>query len=230
MSFVNGSAFTDDNNAGSIVADAIQTFEDNAVVVFISAYSLGSPVTVTNVTDTAGNTYEFLVAGGGDANHRMEAWVAYGISANASNAVTATFSAGVGFRKIVVGQYSDVDSLEDSTSVTLTAPGGAALHTTDSLDVAGAAQLVGGWVSWDSPSTFSSAGDTTLRVVSGDLIALGDVTAASGGTYALELASSASNSRYAMFGLAFGVGGGGGSTRARKRILRSGMNALRAGF
>lgn len=109
IAFVNST--TGGNSSGSpvatIAAAAASHTAANCLAVSVSWYAAG--VTISSVTDTAGNTYTARtrvdVPGYDD---RLQIFYAYNISGNASNVVTATFSASAPYVAIAVEQYSGI--------------------------------------------------------------------------------------------------------------------------
>jgi len=101
----------------------------NTLVVCVGGNAV-SAQSVTGITDTAGNTYTKVAhAFNTGDQYRQEYWYAKNIIGHATNIVTATWSASIEYRGIVVMQYSGLDTtnpLDDteqfSTGLPLTTP------------------------------------------------------------------------------------------------------------
>lgn len=99
-----------DGSSGTTFASPAQSVTaGNTLVACIGGNAQGAQ-TVTGVTDTAGHTYTKVahVFNTGD-KFRQEVWVAASILTHAANVVTATWSASLDFRGIVVMQYANLD-------------------------------------------------------------------------------------------------------------------------
>lgn len=141
---------------GSVVSDTVVSSTAAALAagalntVFMHKFS----VTITGVVDTAGNTY--FRAGGGI---REDAWYAYNCLPHASNVVTATFSAALAFRAIVVIPASGVDTLSDPLLDFDSGSGSSASPATPTL-TAPAGSLIVGMMNSDSGGTTAANGFT----------------------------------------------------------------------
>jgi len=102
-------------NAGS--ASSITTTESpsvtagNLIVVATRVNSVS--VTVTSVTDTAGNTYTKINSTFTSSVTSFEMWYAWNITGHAANFITANFSAAVGSRGILAVEFQGVLSSSD---------------------------------------------------------------------------------------------------------------------
>lgn len=113
-------AWSDAASDTTFAAPAFNVTTGNTLIVAAWCYATAGQ-SVTGITDTAGNTYTKVdhVFHATDL-YRGEFWYAKNIIGNASNVVTATYSATVAYRAVAVVQYSGLDS---TTPFELTAKG-----------------------------------------------------------------------------------------------------------
>ena len=113
-------------------SSALNVTAGNTLIVAAGGVESAFGEYVASVTDTAGNTYAKVdhITGAG---HRVEIWYATNVIAHASNVVTATWTAAVGYRGIIVAQYVGLDVAGPFDAVAKgTAPSGP-LVTTSTL-------------------------------------------------------------------------------------------------
>jgi hypothetical protein len=109
LAFVNSTSGASDAGATTVAATAASHTAANLLVVHVG---WSNNVTLDSIADTAGNTYTRVAsskANNGTTDH-VETFHAKSITGNASNAVTAAFSASATFRRIIVHQYSGADT------------------------------------------------------------------------------------------------------------------------
>lgn len=163
FTFVNDAVGSADASATTIAAAAANHTGGNHLVLWI-AHGDGT-ITVSSVADTAGNAYALVpssrrqVGGFGSA----EQWSATNITGNASNVVTATFSATTSFRRIVVHQFSATvgGSMTNDTASSGTGTGTAMSST--SFTPANNNELIIAGYSTASGTTFTAGANFTLQ-------------------------------------------------------------------
>jgi hypothetical protein len=116
----------------------------NTIVVFVFSNIGGyqhAPISITGITDTAGNTYTKITTGNNAEgyNEQVEMWYATNITGNASNIVTATFSESVSNSTIQTMEFSglgtaSVDTYNHSTGTN--APSSCSITTTEAVTLA----------------------------------------------------------------------------------------------
>lgn len=130
--------------AGSSIATApVSHTAGNFVVVAVRWAILGSAVTLSSITDTAGNTYTLATTYfSGSAADAVTIGYAANILGNASNVLTANFSnAGASYRGILACQFSGVatasplDVLISGATGTNNAPTSSSFTTTNANDL-----------------------------------------------------------------------------------------------
>ena len=106
MAFVNVATGSADTAATTIASAAASHTAGNMLAVHV--VSGDSAQNVSSIADTAGNTYTLVASSRiqDAAIGTVETWVAANIAGNASNVVTATYTASVSFRRIIVTQFS----------------------------------------------------------------------------------------------------------------------------
>jgi hypothetical protein len=116
IEFVNETHGYGSGSATTIAASATSHTAGNLLAVIVGNSKSGtSGVTVSSISDTAGNTYTFIdkrteYNSSSGYTGDIEIWYAKNISGNANNVVTATFSASTEYREISVLQYSGADT------------------------------------------------------------------------------------------------------------------------
>lgn len=160
---VNTATGTSDASATSLAAGAANHTTGNLIVVQVSWTTAG--VTSTVPTDTAGNTYVSTTQKGTDGtNNFVETFYAKNITGNASNVVTAHFSAGATFRRIQVLQYSGADITTPLDTGNIGTGTGTALTTASFTTTASGVIVVG--ASCNNNRTYSAGSGFTARVTS----------------------------------------------------------------
>jgi len=114
LSRVNTTSGTADAGATTLPATAANHTTGNLIVAFVF---WSNNVNANNPTDTAGNTYAStgFKASFSTTDH-VEIFYAKNITGNASNVVTANYSASATFRRIIVHQYSGADTTAPFTA------------------------------------------------------------------------------------------------------------------
>lgn len=108
LAFVQATSAHNDGSAASISAPAISTTTGNLIVVAVRS---NAGISVTSVTDTAGNTYTLIDTQIAPIyNSPLTMFYAKNITGNASNVVTANFSGSVNYRGISVQEISGADT------------------------------------------------------------------------------------------------------------------------
>lgn len=214
IAYVNGAGNNATSSATTIAATAANHTTGNTVIVWISNYTGGQP-SVSSIADTAGNTYTIAGAvGHGDASHSLECWSATNITGNASNVVTATFSASAAYRVIIVAQYSGLaTSAVYDAGGTLSISANGTTHTCNSLTSTQADEvIIGAYIQWVGAATsMSASGSYNLRASSGGAWALVDQIVASTGSYSPVVACNSAD-RYACMARSFKMAAAGGGT------------------
>lgn len=105
LAFVNSATGTGDGSSTTIAAGAANHTTGNLITVQVIWSSAAG--TLNSIADTAGNTYTRDASSKIDTgSDNAETFHAENATGNAANVVTATFSTGVTFRRIMVHQYS----------------------------------------------------------------------------------------------------------------------------
>ena len=201
IEFVNSGGNQNNGGSSTIAASAFAATAGNSIVVLTSNYTSGG-MAVTSITDTAGNSYSRAgSAGGGDANHTMEAWLAHDITGNAANVVTVNFAGSAAYRAVIALQYIGGLAFDAQSQFSLDA-GSMVTHTTDTTPTTGAnGVVVGLFVTWDDGYAFSSSSPSILRETAGDAAAVDRIVTSPGG-YSVAVTTSSAN-RQAMASWAF---------------------------
>lgn len=170
-----GGAFVNSTGAGSnassstIAAAAFPVAAGHALIVAISSYTAGTPRSVSQVTDTAGNVYTRC----GNAEtadgtaHDFEIWAAFNVTGHIANVVTATYSGAATARYISVAQYHGIapaSACDASGSVNVEG----AQTTTHTTNAAASTAVdneivVGYFLGWDAGHVFSASAPYSLR-------------------------------------------------------------------
>lgn len=106
IAFVNSKSAGPAGSSGTIASGTFNLTAGNLVVLAVRWFNGAN--TITNVTDTAGNTYSTAVAQFTNNDVNMQVLYCENALGNASNEITVTFSASSAVRAICVGQYSGV--------------------------------------------------------------------------------------------------------------------------
>lgn len=118
---------SDDASAGAIASAAKNTTTGNLLVALVKWEHGSGAETVTGLTDTAGNTWTVVANASFSAISDPGVCLAYAknITGNAANVVTATLSSDCDFRRIIVEEFSGLDttSPEDQNEQTQTGTG-----------------------------------------------------------------------------------------------------------
>jgi hypothetical protein len=196
------------------------------LIVTASHYTVG--VSISSVTDTAGNTYSKAgTTQGGDANQDNECWyTASPITGNASNVVSINFSDTAQFQLGSVSEWShptatglsfDAESAHAMSNGTTLASGSVSTSAADGL-------LIGQWVAFDDPETLSNGTGTVMWQQNAggvDDAASAYRIVGAAGSYTIDITSandSAGTDNYSTIAKAFtfttGGGGGGNNTSA----------------
>jgi hypothetical protein len=173
-----------------LAAAALAATTGNAIVVITGAYDNAGAHAVTGVTDTAGNGYNRCGAVYTEgSNSQMEIWVAYNITGNASNVVTATWADGMNNRRILAIQYSGMLTSAtpcDGAFAPAGAYDGSSPYTSTSANTAVNGEMVVGGYYSDSTLTYVASSPTSLRVYGTDYAGADNLIASAGaGTTAL---------------------------------------------
>lgn len=154
MAYVNGVRIS--NIAGSattIASTAFAATTGNMITVMV--YWAGA-ATVT-VTDTAGNTYNALgaqVSNGIGGLAQM--FYAYGITGNASNVVTATFSVATTARNLILEQYNNLAAGDPLDTYTTPTTGTSTTPTSSAFTTSQANEFVVGMLAGNQGNTANS--------------------------------------------------------------------------
>lgn len=155
IAFVNSTSGTGDTSVSTIAASAANHTATNLITVKVTWNSAAG--TLNSVADTAGNTYtRFASSKATSGNDHIETFYAFNITGNASNVVTATFSTGVTFRRIMVHQYSGIatttptDVVGVGTAAAATTVTSASFTTTQADEVIVSAASGGSGETWDA--------------------------------------------------------------------------------
>ncbi len=98
-------------SSSSLAVSAASLTTGNFIVVGLRFYNPGNNITVTSITDTAGNTYTKATGRQGTyTTTRGETWYAKNTTANGSNVVTVHTSSAVQYWGVVTTQYSGIDT------------------------------------------------------------------------------------------------------------------------
>lgn len=107
IAFVNSATGFSTGSVTNVSSGAFALTAGNSVYVGVRVNST-LETAITGVTDTAGNLYRFVSGGSSGSSGREELWYCQNATANASNAVKATFSGGFPFVGVVCAQFSGV--------------------------------------------------------------------------------------------------------------------------
>lgn len=161
--FVNVGTGGNDATGTTIATAATSLTAGNTIAVGVVWTS--ATTTVTGVTDTAGNTYtqvsgSFMRSANNDAT---DIWVATNATGNASNVVTAAYSATSPFRRIKTHQYSGLatTSVSDGGANGFTAAGTSI--STGSMTATTSDGVVFAIMSSNSAQTYTAGTSFTLR-------------------------------------------------------------------
>jgi hypothetical protein len=195
IAYVNsGNATASGGGVATLAASAFSATTGNAIVVGAACWNSGGAQNISGVADTAGNSYArcgSIYSEG--ANSRMEIWVAYNVTGNAANVVTATWAAAVGDRRIVALQYSGMLASGSPCDADFDPAGvydSASPYTSTADTTAVNGEMVVGMFYSDAALTYTNGTATTKRV-SGDDYAGADNLVASAGSASVSLASAA---------------------------------------
>lgn len=192
IAYVSGTGGVSAGSSGTIAATAFSVTTGNALFAWVQSYTNGNQRTVSQVTDTAGNSY--TRQGNiehGDSNHSAECWAAFNITGNASNTVTATFSGNAQNRDINVVQYSGIatSSAFDQAAALNIDAGTPTSHTTNTTGTTAQADevVIGYFIAWNiaTPYTPSATSPYNLRRVNTDSSFVADRIVAATGTYSV---------------------------------------------
>lgn len=223
IALVNKTTGTSDTGATTLAATAASHTTGNLIVVGVV---WSNNVTASIPTDTAGNTYVSTTfkANNGTSDH-VEIFYAKNVTGNASNVVTAHFSASATFRRIFVYQYSGCSTTapfttgEGSTgtaaSTTSVVTGSFSTAIANSVLVA----FMGGSGS-ESADTAGSGYTLENAKLGGDSNGEDRIVSATG-SYTGGFSWTSSNSAWcAVAAFNDGVGGGGGGTTPTASTLQ----------
>jgi hypothetical protein len=107
IAVVNSTGTFNAASSTTIAASALTVVSGNLVVVIVR--SGNTQHTVSGIADTAGNTYTQIRTQTAAAS-RLDMWYSANVTGNASNVVTATYSAAADNRAILVAQLSGVST------------------------------------------------------------------------------------------------------------------------
>lgn len=155
---------------GTSLAVSLVPTAGNTIIVCASSYTAGTPRSVTEITDTAGNTYTRAGStAGGDSNHVQEFWYATDVATHASNAITVTWSGSAGYRDIIALEYSGLatSSVYD-TSATGVLTSSGTTHTSNSATNSQADSLfIAFLIHWDGNAAgLAASSPATARFTS----------------------------------------------------------------
>lgn len=132
IAFTNATSGTSNTGATTLAATAANHTAGNGIVAVV-AWS--NNVNATIPTDTALNTYVSTgMKGSNGTTDHIEVFYAQNIAGNASNVVTAHFSASATFRRVIVYQFSGLST----TAMFTTGEGGSAAGATGTSIATGA--------------------------------------------------------------------------------------------
>src|ERR1017187_5040332 len=114
ISFTTGGTINNATVGTSLVFGAFSATATQAVVVGVSILSTG--VSVSGITDTAGNTYTLQAAGNNGSNVRVELWAAHGITGNGSSVITVALS-GSSLASAAFEEYAGVTAIGNVSPV-----------------------------------------------------------------------------------------------------------------
>lgn len=178
IAFVNA-GYANPGSTASALTQTQNVTTGNALVVFVGWNTSG--VTVTSVTDTAGNTYTPLTQQASSTLAFGQAFYALNVTGNASNRVTVNFS-GSTFCRVYCLQYSGVATTsafdeEANTGVTSTSAATSNVTIPDNgILVAGAFFRDDRSPTWDA--AFTSRGDISNITVADRIVTTGVTDAA----------------------------------------------------
>jgi hypothetical protein len=129
-------------SSAALTAAATSLTTGNAIIVGARFYDPTGTVTVSSVTDTAGNTYiqgpPKFASGTGE---HLVIWHALNVTGHASNVVSVNLSAAVQFWGVVTAQYSGI-ATSSAYDTTATALNGGATMTTGAFTTAQAEEVI----------------------------------------------------------------------------------------
>ncbi len=207
---VNSASLGDNAAAATIAAPATSHTAGNLLVVYIAW--AGTTVTVTGITDTAGNTYSQCTGAlASDVNAgRSDLWFAKNIAGNASNVVTVTFSASIDFRRIAVFQYSGADTVSPFEVAVNTSGTGTSLTSPSFSPAASGNVNVAGGDQSASGNTWTAGANYTLGPLPGSSYTE-DRIAAPAGAQTASITNSAAITILMSLASFKAAGGGGGA-------------------
>lgn len=242
MSYING--YTPDSHSGggditSLDSPSQSHSAGNTILVAVRsvAVSNGAPVSVSSITDTAGNTYARVGSPvTTDSVDTTELWMAASETAEASNVVTVHWSTATNYARMIVAQYSgdigdevDYDVTVDASSTT-SHSGGSVTTTADGALVVGLGFSYSG-----GADALTGTGDTVVRsqgYSGGTSSYILDIEDAAAGSHAIT-ASSVSSFQALFLTAAFQVAAGAAVTCAAaigaSAARRVGVGATRGG-
>ena len=137
---------SEDPSTTSIASAAKSTTTGNLLVAIVKSEHGSTTVSVTDITDTAGNTWTIVANAHRSAIGDPSVCLAYAknITGNAANVVTATLSPAGDFRRIIVEEFSGLDttSPEDQNEQTQTGAG-SPFETADIVTTASGLVVIG---------------------------------------------------------------------------------------
>ena len=167
IEYVNGVQNYNTNYATSIAAPAVNHTAGNLIVV-IATSGYGDTTNITQITDTAGNTYVRITGAYDSSNtNNIEIWYAKNITGNANNIVTILYNLSRGKRSIHVLQYSGCDTTAPlDQSAVGTGPSSTTVITADITTTTADEVLVAGDV-LSIPQTHTAGAGYTIRTIYG---------------------------------------------------------------
>lgn len=108
IAYVSGQVNTPDSSSGtSISSPALNVTSGRLIVVAVYGYDpTFSGLTVTGISDTAGNTYHQAASYASDPALCQDIWYAYNVTGNANNVVSVTFNRACVYKICAQHQYS----------------------------------------------------------------------------------------------------------------------------
>jgi hypothetical protein len=112
---VNGATASSAAGVTSLALAATSLTAANDIVIAVCIIT--TTVSVSSITDTAGNTYTQKTAGNNSTNVREEVWTSHNVTGNGSNVVTVNFSGSTACA-IASEQYSGVNAIGNTGTST----------------------------------------------------------------------------------------------------------------
>lgn len=223
LAHVSTTSGTGDSNASTIAATAAAHTAGNLLVAVVCWTHASN--TLSSIADTDGNTWTRATGSKIDTgSDNAEIFYAENIGGHATNVVTATFSANVQFRRIVVLEYSGAATSSAFDTSGTGSAASATSATTAALNTAQAAEVLVAGSGNDSGHTYASDAAGTLRIgnVGGDFGAE-DLITSSSGSHTMTMTTSLSNGSIWICASAFKEAGGGGGAPAPKKFATQGV-------